>query len=455
MLRSIYKNLIIIGNGFDCWQNIPTSYEKFRLYYNDHIEEVVNSLGYEFYTVRDQSGVEKKVTAVELIYGDPFQPEQLEKEFFWNLEARMDKLDDQNINLFFGRSEEGRKKLKKAVEEAITLLRRLFCDWVATFQIEEKESGFRFPEDSFIINFNYTDTLEKRFGVKPYNDFHIHGTAKEQDSIVVGHSTHPELPFQELIEHHFIRPEDPAKGLPRFDGLYAVEDALYRTDKHVADRIDALCKAFMKRGVHIEDIEHIYVLGHSFAPADMEYFKYMNAITKCGCDYDHLSAIGHLDQELVQSVLSERGEDRLFGMILLNIQYAMEHRGRVNPEAEDIFADLDEGRNGKIAYDESLAKYAVTQRFWYEQSKRTGAVLEELSQKYAVPVPNGCHSVLGYMDYVDRGHDQRKRNAAWHISYYSDADKKRIKRVLRDLNVKNYTMHATIDECIADFASGE
>ena len=25
--RSNYKNLIIIGNGFDCWQGIPTSYE--------------------------------------------------------------------------------------------------------------------------------------------------------------------------------------------------------------------------------------------------------------------------------------------------------------------------------------------------------------------------------------------------------------------------------------------
>lgn len=32
-----YKNLIIVGNGFDRWQNLPTSYENFRLYYQDHI----------------------------------------------------------------------------------------------------------------------------------------------------------------------------------------------------------------------------------------------------------------------------------------------------------------------------------------------------------------------------------------------------------------------------------
>ena len=181
MSRSNYRNLIIIGNGFDCWQGIPTSYEKFRVYYNEHIAEVASKLGYSFYTIKDTAGIEKKVTAVELIYGNPFEPDQLENDFFWNLEARMDKIDDQIINLYFGRSAEGRKKLSLAVDEAITLLRRLFCDWVMTFNIEEKNSGFRFPDDCFIINFNYTDTLEKWFGVKFKNDFHIHGVATDPE----------------------------------------------------------------------------------------------------------------------------------------------------------------------------------------------------------------------------------------------------------------------------------
>ena len=173
MARSKYKNLIIVGNGFDCWQSLPTSYEKFRVYYNEHIEETARALGYERYTIIDQSGMEKKVTAVELIYGNPLMADQLENEFFWNLEARMDKLDDQNINLFFVRSAEGRKKLSKVVDEAIMLLRKLFCDWVATFNIEEADSGFQFLQDSFVINFNYSDTLEKRFGVNPNNDFQL------------------------------------------------------------------------------------------------------------------------------------------------------------------------------------------------------------------------------------------------------------------------------------------
>ena len=111
MSRSKYKNLIIVGNGFDCWQDIPTSYEAFRLYYSKHVEEVAKALGYGIYAVTDKSGAKKNITAVELIYGNPFEPNHLENEFFWNLEARMDRLDDQKINFFFGRSAEGREKM--------------------------------------------------------------------------------------------------------------------------------------------------------------------------------------------------------------------------------------------------------------------------------------------------------------------------------------------------------
>lgn len=92
------------------------------------------------------------------------------------------------------------------------------------------------------------------------------------------------------------------------DYIYAVEDALYRTDKHTANRIDTLCVALMKNGVHIEDIENIYVLGHFFAEADMPYFKFIDAVTRCGCNYEKLSAVGRIDLSLLQSFEEDDGE---------------------------------------------------------------------------------------------------------------------------------------------------
>lgn len=446
-----YKNLIIVGNGFDRWQNLPTSYENFRLYYQDHIISAAEALGCSFYTVIDKTGKEQKLTAVELIYGDILNPGNLEDEFFWNLEARMDRMNDQAINLHFGRSEEGRKALKKAVSEATLLLRKLFCDWVGTIEIEEKNSGFVFGDDCFVINFNYTDTLEKRFGVDARNDFHIHGSASDLNSIVVGHASHPEKPFSELIEHRFIRSEDPKKGLPRLEGLYAVEAALYETDKHVVDRMDDLCVAFMENGVHMEDIENIYVLGHSFAPADSEYFEFLHAVTRCNCNYEALSPVGHMDREMLGAMLNGNDEVLMAG-IILNLQYAERHSNRLNPEQEDWFAYLDEGCDDKMPYDEKLGRLAVEQRFWMEQAERTQNKLEKLAEKYGKKVPANCHSILGYMEYVDGGHIERKHSANWHISCFSSEDRKRIKRVTRDLHIKNVKCYQTIDACIGKFA---
>ncbi len=340
MPRSKYKNLIIVGNGFDCWQDIPTSFSQFRLYYAEHIRCVAEELGCKFYSAKDKEGHEKKITAVEIIYGDPFNPDDLELVFFWNLEARMDWVDDQVINFYFGRTAEGIDELKLAVEEAITLLRRVFCDWGASLKIEIQDSGFCFPDDCFVINVTYTDTVEKRFGVQRENVFHIHGSAHDVNSIVVGHSTHPEKPFEELIERHFIKPMQPTADLPRLDGLYAIEEVLYRTDKHTEDIIDQLCVAFMKHGIHIEDIENIYVLGHSFAKADLDYFAFLHAVTQCGCDYDAIAPAGHLDEKLLMAIScgGDIGEAILMNMIMLNTEYAIHHRNRLIEIMQKIFS---------------------------------------------------------------------------------------------------------------------
>lgn len=451
-----YKTLILIGNGFDQWQDLPTAYEEFRKYYAAHIRELATSLGCTFYPKKDTDGAENEVTAVELIYGDPFAPSQLEGDFFWNLESRMDKLDDQLISYYFGREAEDLKRLDQAVKEALMLLKRCFCDWVRSIEIDVRDSGFRFPPDSYVINFNYTDTVEKRFGVPREDVFHIHGTAADPELIIVGHATHPEMPFEELVERHFMKPMYPDKGLPRIDSLYAIEKALYQTDKHVQDQIDRLCAAWMRRGVHAEDFEQVYVLGHSFSPADMEYFSFIDAVTRCGCDYDRISAVGRMDKDLLAMITlgGELGEELLLNLIVHNMQYAMHHRERSFPDAADLYPELtkiDEESDTAMEYFPDDAAYAVKQRFWMEQAKRTRRLMEQLAAQYGVPIPEDCHSILDYMDYVDGGHDRRKRNAVWHISYFSNEDKKRVVRVMKDLYIKRYRLYGTIDECIGAF----
>ena len=450
MLRPKYKNLVIIGNGFDRWQNLPTSYEQFRLYYAANEERVMAELGMQKHTVTTKDGSEKQVTAVELIYGNPFSPDKLPYEFFWNFETALDKLNDQQLNYYFGRSKAGLVELNALVTEAQKLLRTLFCRWVREIEIRKEESGFCFPPDCFFINFNYTDTLEKRFGIERKDICHIHGNAESEESIIVGHATHPETAFRELVEQRFMTSLKPG-GLPRLEGLYAIEDALYRTDKHVEDNLDRLCKVFLERGVQVEEIENIYVLGHSFGEPDLGYFAYLDQVTRCGCNFDALSAAERLDTAklaLLTYGAEEAAELILMEMIQRNIEYAVHHRDRVFAEAPSLYPELDrmDAELG-VRYDGAEAARAVKQRFLYEQAGRTHELLEKLAKEYGLSqVPEGCHSVLGFADFIDGGHSRRKKNANWHITYFSAEDERRIKKVMKRFGQKRVTLYPGIDK---------
>lgn len=71
--------------------------------------------------------------------------------------------------------------------------------------------------------------MRKGFGENPVNEFHIHGSAQDKESILVGHAIHPEYPYEPLRQ---------IKGTPRLRGLYYIEDFLYNADKHVEDNYE-------------------------------------------------------------------------------------------------------------------------------------------------------------------------------------------------------------------------
>ena len=119
------------------------------------------------------------------------------------------------------------------------------------------------------INFNYTDTLRKRFGVDEMREFHIHGEATDKKSIVFGHNRHPQEPEALL-----------ATMGGRFGGLYLVDEILYETDKHCQDIIQILCMFLAMNGVMSEEIKDIYVLGQSMSPVDIEYFDFLMRCSK-------------------------------------------------------------------------------------------------------------------------------------------------------------------------------
>jgi RPA family protein len=152
----------------------------------------------------------------------------------------------------------------------------------------------------------------------------------------------------------------------------------------------------------------------------------------------------------------------------LNIIYASQHRKRelkkddiAFPKAEmmermlfgksNVYTDGD-GRVHEIGEAARKSEEAVRKRFLLEQAVRTKETIEELCMlKEIHQLPEDCYSILGAADYIDGGHDERVRNAKWHISYLSDKDKEQIEKVMERTNCKDYELHHGIEDCIECF----
>ena len=246
-MKGQYTKLFLIGNGFDRWQGLPTSYGDFRQYYFAHILEITKELRIK--TEVDDAG--RLITPVEKIFGNIFNPEALPGEFFWNFESSMALLDDQNISLYFGKTDKGVYQMQETLNSALKILRKVFGDWIKSISIADKDTGYRFDDSCYFINFNYTNTLEKRFQVDERNVNYIHGDFSDTESIVFGHSTHPEMAFPELMEQKFIHRVGGDKS-KRFRELYLVEDALYETDKEEVARIQKKTNDWEKTNKQLE-----------------------------------------------------------------------------------------------------------------------------------------------------------------------------------------------------------
>ena len=259
-------SLIIVGNGFDRWQGLSTSYIDFQNYYLKNRDKIMRELGLEknVYTVDGYT-----FTDVELIYGDAFDLSLLSSEFWYNFEENLANVDEWKLSVYFGKEKGELKELLRAITNAKSILRKAFCRWVSSINTEKPTYKPIFSNNSAFINFNYTDTLTRNFNVCKEKIFHIHGYYKNPKSIVFGHSSNPHKPYSIL-----------KKWGGRFESSYYIQNLLYQTDKKVNINKIKLSKFLAKKRVVFKDVKSVYVLGHSFSSVDFAYFEYLLTETR-------------------------------------------------------------------------------------------------------------------------------------------------------------------------------
>lgn len=254
------KKLYIIGNGFDLYHELPTSYECFnRFMCREHPED------HEW-------------------IGGIFNSTDTNK--LWSkYEEELGKLD---VSRFVTRFLphwailKERYMFENELDSLYMYLVGYFHDWVEQIDMTCANSKrLKLDRNAFFINFNYTITLEKNKGLYQIPADHIcyiHGDTGKNPFLkpIVGHGNNE---YATLINEEDIRNKieslhqwhNWAKTLDEFekDLVDEILDLLARLKKEPAKHIEEH-NSFFCKCTHSDEI---YVLGHSLADVDLPYFE--------------------------------------------------------------------------------------------------------------------------------------------------------------------------------------
>lgn len=118
-------------------------------------------------------------------------------------------------------------------------------------------------QDSMFFTFNYTLLLEKTYQVKEENVWHIHGSVKHPDDIIVGH----DADAGQLVKYT----QEYNKDQPRISPSYAdyINQEALNGAKKVRSRIYLQEDKFYQYC----NIKHFIAMGFSFNDIDMPYIE--------------------------------------------------------------------------------------------------------------------------------------------------------------------------------------
>ena len=249
MMRKI-NHLYIIGNGFDLYHNMPTSYSNFRDFVKEHDVELVEFVEKYFFHKTDcdfWSDFEENLGTFD---------DDLLREYGLNY------LEDYGCeNWRDAFHHDYQYELKNVIDRITQGLRKSFIDWLSQISFQGiKKMLIDLDRDAYFLTFNYTRTLERIYNIPQQNILHLHGkfTGTDNDEIIYGHGGHLYIIDKEI--------EDPRIA----EGEEIIKSYFEKTTKPVRQIIHKHQKFFYRM---ITDVTNVTIIGHSMNEIDYPYFK--------------------------------------------------------------------------------------------------------------------------------------------------------------------------------------
>lgn len=275
----IYKNLYIIGNGFDQHHDIPCSFQSFMEWIMKNDKSLFSLLN-QVYDDCDEKW-----------WGD-FENSLAILNIYSYANMRGDECDPEYIKTgsLKENTEFASRKVIDDFDRIKDSLKRDFQKWL--FETYEKCSIDKkiqlSGKDNIFLTFNYTKVLEDIYKIDAKQVYHIHGVIDNKDSMIVGHG----LGIAELND--ILESQKPRMGEVWNKKLSLMNRFQLVTPKHkelatlrslesiMALKKDVLgCIEKNKRFFdEILDVQRIYVFGFSFSTIDMPYLEKIIRRTK-------------------------------------------------------------------------------------------------------------------------------------------------------------------------------
>ena len=262
--------LFIIGNGFDLAHDLETSYYDFRNYLNEENWTFLSSLE-SMYGLSEGAWMDHA--------SDDMIRSVFENGLWREFENNLSNIDE--TILYNGQDMElGLEGGDIGVEdtldyywenqyEFIRELNEYLINWVEQIDISDIDKRTNmiseFSNDKF-ITFNYTLVLESIYNIDKYDILHIHGSLDKNDNLpIIGHGDKEKV--NEMRE--IARESKECFNEKKYSIYNAVANYCERTLKDV-DEFISINRGFFN---NLNEVDEIYVIGHSLGDVDMPYFN--------------------------------------------------------------------------------------------------------------------------------------------------------------------------------------
>lgn len=245
--------LYIVGNGFDVFHNIHSTYKNYAQWLSTTHCDILNEIDETFGVCNScwWNNFESNLASVDVVemsvqIGTENEPDFLAEHFrdsWWY---------------------DGEYAIKNRLDGIYRRITSSFEEWVNQLDLSCCVPSLNLKKEAIYLNFNYTDTLESVYGINHENVCHIHGRASVGDSLILGHGDS----YSDIVMKY---------SEPKGEGMEYYHSRTYKGAVNaVARKKKDICNIIADHHDFfdsLKDVKTIITLGFSYSKIDMGYIE--------------------------------------------------------------------------------------------------------------------------------------------------------------------------------------